>query len=333
MKAARLASAGLDKIEIVDMADPTPGPGQVLLRMKAASVNFRDLAVAAGKYAAAKLPLVPLSDGVGVVEAVGEGVTSLKIGERVAPIYALGWLSGPPSEFTPGPALGGELDGVMRQKMVVNETAAVKVPAHLTDHEAATLTVAGVTAWFGLFNFGQLKPGETVLIEGTGGVALFALQFAKLAGARVAIVSSSDEKLEQAKALGADVTVNYATSPEWGGPIKEATGGVDLVIETVGASTLGIALSTVNKGARVAQVGLMSGVGASLPLQFFIPRAVQMRGINVGGRDAYEQMNKAISLHKMRPVVGDRFAFDQLGAALGRVAKGGHFGKIVLDID
>lgn len=333
MKAARLSSAGLDRIEIVDLPDPTPGPGQVLLRMKAASVNFRDLAVAAGKYAAARFPLVPLSDGVGVVEALGEGVRHLKVGDRVSPIYAPGWLAGPPSEYTPGPALGGELDGVMRQKMVVNESAAVLVPGHLSDQEAATLTVAGVTAWSALFDFGQVKPGDTVLVEGTGGVALYALQFAKLAGARVAIVSSSDDKLKQAHALGADFSCNYVTTPDWGPVIKEATGGIDIVVETAGAATLGIALSTVSKGARVAQIGLISGVGASLPLQFFIPRAVQMRGINVGGRDAYEQMNKAIALHKLQPIVGDRFAFDQLPQALGRVAKGGHFGKIVLDID
>ena len=331
MKAVSLTAHSIEALEVVDLPDPEPGPGQVLLRMKAASVNYRDLAMAGGRHGG-KLPLVPLSDGVGVVEALGEGVTRFKLGERVSPIYAPRWMAGPPTDANTFPALGGDIDGCLRELMVVEAHAAVATPAHLTDLEAATLTVAGVTAWSAVVGFGAVKPGDTVLVEGTGGVALFALQFARLAGARVAIVSSSDEKLARARALGAEVTVNYRQTPEWGSAVAKATGGVNLVVETVGASTLAQALVCVAKGGRVAQVGLLSGVAAGLPLQFLIPRGVTLQGIVVGGRDRYEEMNRAIAYHGLRPVVGETFGFTELGAALGRVAKGGHFGKIALDI-
>jgi NADPH:quinone reductase-like Zn-dependent oxidoreductase len=221
----------------------------------------------------------------------------------------------------------------LRQKMVVDAQAVVLVPEHLTDAQAAALPCAGVTAWSALVAFGRVKPGDTVLIEGTGGVSLFALQFAKLAGARVAIVSSSDEKLERVRAMGADITVNYSKIPEWGPEIARLTGGVDIVIETVGAATLGQALFAVNKGGRVAQIGLLSGTGAALPLQFFIPRGVTMQGILVGGRDRFEDMVRAIAQHKLKPVIAENFAFDQLPAALAKMAPGAnHFGKIILDI-
>jgi NADPH:quinone reductase-like Zn-dependent oxidoreductase len=331
MKTVQLSAPGFEAIETVDLPDPVPGNGEVVLRMTAASVNFRDLIVAGGKYSV-QFPLVPLSDGVGVVEEIGEGVTELKRGDRVSPIFAPRWLSGPPTDAAKKPALGGEIDGVLREKMAVDATAVVRVPDHLSDAEAATLPVAGVTAWSAVVDFGQVKPGDTVLIEGTGGVALFALQFAKLAGARVAILSSSDEKLERAKALGADLLFNYRDNPEWGPAVLEATGGVDLVVETVGADTLAQAVSTLATGARVAQIGLMSGVDARLPLQFFIPRGVTMQGILVGGRDRFEAMNKAIGLHGLKPVISESFGFDELPGALGRLAKGGHFGKIVIDI-
>jgi len=333
MRAVRFDAAGLDAIHLVDLPVPEPGPHEVRLAMRAASCNFRDLFVGLGKYPGAAFPLVPLSDGVGVVEALGAQVKRLKIGDRVCPIFSPRWLSGPPTDAVTSPALGGEIDGTLRQKMLVDEQAVVFVPEHLSDAEAAALPCAGVTAWSAMVGFGRVKPGDTVLVEGTGGVALFALQFAKLAGAQVALISSSDEKLERAKALGADYTLNYRDTPEWGMPIAKLTGGVDIVIETVGAATLGQALTCIKKGGRVAQVGLLSGVGASLPLQFFIPRGVAMQGILVGGRDQFENMLRAIALHRLRPVVSEILAFDQLPAALGKFLPGGnHFGKIVLEI-
>lgn len=333
MRAVQLSAAGLDKATMVELDVPEPGPYEVRLAMRAASCNFRDLVVASGKYPSAQFPLVPLSDGVGIVEAVGAKVKRLKIGDRVCPIFSPRWLSGPPTDAVTAPALGGEIDGVLRQKMLADEQAVVFVPEHLSDAEAATLPCAGLTAWSALVGFGNVKPGDTVLIEGTGGVALFAQQFAKLAGARVAIISSSDEKLERAKALGADITLNYRETPEWGMAIAKLTGGVDIVIETVGAATLAQALMGIKKGGRVAQVGLLSGVGASLPLQFFIPRGVAMQGILVGGRDRFEDMLRAIALHRLRPVIAETLGFDQFPQALAKFMPGvGHFGKIVLDI-
>ncbi len=333
MRAVRFDAAGLNAFSIVEIPVPEPGPYEVRLAMKAASCNFRDIVVLSGKYPGTKFPLVPLSDGVGIVDAVGAQVKRLKIGDRVCPIFAPRWLSGPPTDAVTSPALGGEIDGVLRQNMLVDEQAVVVVPEYLSDAEAACLPCAGVTAWSALVEFGRVKPGDTVLIEGTGGVALFALQFAKLAGARVALISSSDEKLERAKALGADITLNYRETPEWGGSIAKLTGGVDIVIETVGAATLGQALVGIKKGGRVAQIGLLSGVGATLPLQFFIPRGVSMQGILLGGRDRFEEMVQAMALHQVKPVIGETFGFEQLGQALGKFVPGaGHFGKIVLDI-
>jgi NADPH:quinone reductase-like Zn-dependent oxidoreductase len=333
MRAVQFAAAGFEALSIVDLPVPEPGPYEVRLAMKAASCNFRDLIVTSGKYPSTKFPLVPLSDGVGIVEAVGAQVTRLKIGDRVCPLFSPRWLSGPPTDAVTSPALGGEIDGVLRQNMLVDEQAVVFVPDYLSDAEAATLPCAAVTAWSALVAFGQVKPGDTVLIEGTGGVSLFALQFAKLAGARVALISSSDEKLERGKALGADITLNYRDTPEWGAPIAKLTGGVDIVVETVGAATLGQALIGIKKGGRVAQIGLLSGVGASLPLQYFIPRGVTMQGILVGGRDRFEDMLRAMAMHKLRPVVTETSAFDQLPTALGKFTPGaGHFGKIVIEI-
>jgi NADPH:quinone reductase-like Zn-dependent oxidoreductase len=333
MRAIQLTAVGLDQNRLIDIITPEPGAYEVLLSMRAASLNFRDLAVAIGKYQGVNYPLVPLSDGVGMVEAVGAGVTRFKPGDRVCPIFTPRWLSGNSPENPKLPSLGGEIDGVLRQKMVIHEQDGVLVPAHLSDVEAATLPCAGVTAWSAVVAYGQVKPGDTVLIEGTGGVALFALQFAKLAGARVALVSSSDEKLERARALGADITLNYTQTPEWGGPIAKLTGGVDLVVETVGAATLTQAVTAIKKGGRIAQVGLLSSVGASLPLQFFIPRGVNLQGILVGSRDQFENMARAIALHKIKPVLAETFAFDQFGAALSMMAPGAsHFGKITLAI-
>jgi NADPH:quinone reductase-like Zn-dependent oxidoreductase len=317
----------------VDLPVPAPGAGEILLSMRAASLNFRDFMVASGKYPGVSFPVVPLSDGVGVVEAVGSGVTLFKTGDRVCPIFTPRWLSGPSPASVKLPSLGGETDGVLRQKMVIHETAGVAVPAHLSDVEAATLPCAGVTAWSAVVAYGQVKPGDTVLIEGTGGVALFALQFAKLAGARVALISSSDEKIERAGTLGADITLNYSNTPEWGARIAALTGGVDLVVETAGAATLGQAAAAAKKGARIAQIGLLSGVGAALPLQFFIPRGINMQGILVGSRDDFEDMARAISQHRLKPVTGASFEMADLKSALARVAPGaGDFGKITLAI-
>ena len=331
MKAVQLLAPGLDGAKIVDLDDPTPGKDEILIRMKAVSFNARDLGVAGGKIPV-KLPLIPLSDGVGVVEAVGPGQTRIKVGDRVCPIFSPRWIAGPPSDDTGSPALGGDTDGVLRQKMVTRAESVVIAPEHLSDVEAATLPCAGVTAWSAIIGHGQVKPGDTVLIEGTGGVALFALQFAKLAGAQVMVISSSNEKLEQAKALGADLTMNYRENPEWGAAVKAATGGVNLVVDTVGAATLPQALQTLARSSKIAQVGMLGGPIVEFPLRFFIPRGTDLKGILVGGRDKFEEMAKAVSLHKLKPVISETFGFGEMAKAYGALAAGS-FGKLTMTVD
>lgn len=329
-RAVQLTRHALDAFELIQAPIETPGPGQVRLAMRAASVNFRDLVMAKGLHGGL-MPLVPLSDGVGVVEAVGDGVARVKVGDRVCPIYAPGWWSGEPVAGITSTSLGGDRHGVLRDHMLIDAGDVVKVPDHLTDLEAATLPVAGVTAWSALFPCGRLQPGETVLIEGTGGVSLFALAFAKAAGARVAIVSSSDEKIERAKAMGADIAVNYRSEPEWGKAVGKLTGGVNLVVEVGGASTLVQAVGALAYGGRISQVGLLTGIDAQLPLRLFVPKSASIQAVLVGGRDRFESMNKAIAQHQVRPVIGEIFGFGQVAEALQALAAQQHFGKIVID--
>jgi NADPH:quinone reductase-like Zn-dependent oxidoreductase len=329
-RAVQLTSHALDGFELIQVPIEAPGPGQVRLAMRAASLNFRDLVMAKGMHGGL-LPLIPLSDGVGVVEAVGDGVTRVKQGDRVCPIYAPGWWSGDPVAGITGQALGGDTHGVLRDHMLVAEGDVVKVPDHLSDLEAACLPVSGVTAWSALFPCGRLQPGETVLIEGTGGVSLFALALAKAAGARVAIVSSSDEKIERAKAMGAEVAVNYKSDPEWGKAIRKLTGGVELVVEVGGAATLAQAVGALSYGGRISQVGLLSGIDAQLPLRLFLPKSASIQAVLVGGRDRFEAMNRALALHQLHPVVGETFGFGQITEALQALAAQKQFGKITID--
>lgn len=333
MRAIELQSIGFDGLTKTDRPMPSAGPGQIVIKVQAASVNYRDLVVVGGHYPA-KLPIVPLSDGVGRVVEVGPGVTRFKAGDRVCPVFAPGYLNGAPTETVMATALGGGSDGVLREFMALRADDAVRVPDALSDEEAATLPCAALTAWSALVEYGQVKPGDTVLVEGTGGVALFALQFAKAAGARVAIVSSSDDKLARAKALGADITVNYAKNPEWGKAVRAATGdrGVQIAVELGGAATLLQALTALGFGGKIALIGLLGGVEAQLPLRMVVPRTVSLQGVLVGSRSGFEAMVRAIELHKIKPVVDRVLPFDQAKEALQSMAKGSHFGKIALKI-
>lgn len=333
MKAVQLTAPGFEGAKVVEIDEPTPGPEDVLIRMKAVSFNARDVGVASGKMPNVKPGLVPLSDGVGVVEAVGANVTRLKVGDRVCPIFAPRWIAGPASDENANPALGGgSADGVLRQKMAISAQSVVKAPASLSDIEAATLPCAAVTAWSAVIGYAQVKPGDTVLVEGTGGVALFALQIAKLAGARVVVLSSSDEKAERAKALGADLTFNYVTTPEWGAEVQKATGGADLVVDTVGASTLPQALLAVARNGKIAQVGMLGGASFEFPLRSFIPRGTDFKAIYVGGRDKFEELVKAVDVTGLKPVVSETFGFGEMAKAYGAVAAGS-FGKITMTVD
>lgn len=326
-------SFGLDNLVVAERPQPQPGPGQVLLQMRAWSLNYRDLLVVKGQYnPKLRLPLVPLSDGVGEVVALGEGVTRVRKGDRVAGAFMQKWIDGGPSDLKARSSLGGGgMDGVLAEYVVLHEDGVVPVPAHLGDVEAATLPCAAVTAWHALITEGELKPGDTVLIQGTGGVSIFALQFARLAGARVLATSSSDAKLERVRQLGATDGINYKTTPEWGDKVRELTGGqgVDHVVEVGGAGTLGQSLRAVRTGGRISLIGVLSGGGQVNPMPILM-KNVRVQGIYVGSRAMFEAMNRAIAQSGLRPVVDRVFPFREAQAALRHLESGAHFGKVCL---
>jgi NADPH:quinone reductase-like Zn-dependent oxidoreductase len=278
------------------------------------------------------LPRIPCSDGAGQVEAVGEGVTQWKPGDRVAGIFMQNWQDGVLTPAKARGALGGDIDGMLAEYVVLKEAGVVAVPAHMSYEEAATLPCSAVTAWNALAA-GNLKPGSTVLIQGTGGVSIFALQFARLMGARVLGVSSSYEKLERAYELGLDAGLNYRDNPEWDRWAVELTGeGVDLVVEVGGLGTLPRSLRAIRIGGVIAQVGVLSGPSESLPFPTILHKQARIQGIYVGSRKDFVEMSKAISLVQLRPV-GENFPWSQAREALGRMEEGSHFGKLVLTVD
>lgn len=326
---------GLGNLALAERPDPQAGPGQVLIRVRAVSLNYRDLLTVEGKYnPKQKLPLIPCSDGAGEVVAVGEGVTRVKPGDRVCGVFAQRWVAGRPDREKLRSTLGGPLDGMLAELVVLPEDGVVLVPPHLTDEEAATLPCAGVTAWSALVTHGGLTAGDTVLLQGTGGVSILALQLARLLGVRVLITSSSDEKLERARELGASGLINYRTTPEWSGAVRELTGGagVDLVVEVGGAGTLEQSLRSVRLGGMVCLIGNLAGIVAQLPLTLIFMQQVRVQGILVGHREGFEAMNRAIAAHGMRPVVDRTFSFEEARAAFELMAAGGHFGKVCVRV-
>jgi NADPH:quinone reductase-like Zn-dependent oxidoreductase len=336
MRAYEIRDAfGLDHLTLGERPDVEPGPGQVLLGMRAMSLNYRDGLMAAGTYDPRQpLPLVPLSDGVGRVLAVGPGVQRVKVGDRVCPIFAQRWLAGRPDRDALRSTLGGPLDGTLRERMVLSEEGVVAVPEHLSDAEAATLPCAGVTAWTALVTEGGVTAGQTVLVLGTGGVSVFALQLAKLLGARAVATTSSDEKAEHLRALGADEVVNYRAVPEWGKAIGRATGGVDLVLEVGGAGTLPQSLLAVRPGGTIALLGnLAGGTAQGLDLFRIFMRAVRVQGILVGHRQSFEALCRAVAVHRLQPVVDRVFPFGEAAAAFAHLKSGAHFGKVCIGLD
>ncbi|MCZ8375147.1 MAG: NAD(P)-dependent alcohol dehydrogenase [Beijerinckiaceae bacterium] len=324
-----------DHLVLAERPEPVPQAGQVLIRMRAAALNARDLIVPLRGYgrATGELPLIPVSDGVGTVIATGPGVTRVKVGDRVCPTYFQGWIAGEPSAERFATALGGPLDGVMADLVCLSEEGVVRVPDYLTDEEAATLPCAGLTAWSAVAGLAATRPGDHVLIQGTGGVALFALAFAKLHGAHVTVISSSDAKLDRAKALGADATINYQTMPEWSRPGREIAagrGGYDTIIELGGEATLGQSIKCIRVGGTIALIGVLSGLAPTLPLGAIVTRQVRLQGVTVGHRDGFEAMLRAMALHEVRPVIGKVFAFAELKAALDETARPSGIGKTVI---
>jgi len=323
---------GMANLKIAER--PQPQAGQVLLRMRASSLNFRDLIVPERGYGSftGTLPLIPLSDGVGEVVEVGSGVTRVAVGDRVCPTFFQGWIAGDPDLARMTGSLGGPIDGTMAEFMCLSEQGVVKVPDYLSDSEAATLPCAALTAWSAVATLGAVKPGERVLVQGSGGVALFALAFAKLAGAQVTVISSSDEKIERLKALGADATINYRTTPEWSKPAREITGGrgFDHIVELGGEKTLPQSLRCIRPGGTLSMIGVLSGASLSTPLGLIITRQVRLQGVTVGHRDGFEAMLRALEQHRV-PIIVDRvFEFEALPDALAYLRSGAQFGKICI---
>jgi len=322
----------MDHLRIATRPDPRPGPGEVLLRMKAASLNYRDLLVPLRGYGAhtGTLPLIPLSDGVGEVIETGTGVARVRVGDRVCPCFRQGWIDGPPEPSYLN--LGGPLDGTMSELMCVPAEGVVKVPAYLSDAQAATLPCAALTAWSALRMDERLAPGARVLVQGTGGVALFALQFAKLMGAQVTVISSSDEKIARARALGADAALNYRTTPEWAKATRDITGGqgYDHILELGGEHTLPQSLLCVRTGGAISIIGVLSGAKMSLEVGRVVMKQARMLGIGVGHRNGFEAMMRALEQHRVEPVVDRVFEFDALKDAFAYLKSATHFGKICI---
>ena len=336
MKAYEVQKFGIEDLALVERDQPQVKPTEALVKFHAASLNYRDLMVVTGTYnPRMKLPAVPLSDGSGEVVAIGDSVTKWKVGDRVMPIFAQQWFDGDTSEEKRRTSLGAgaQWDGVLREFGAFDETGLVRIPDHLSLEEAACLPCAGVTAWHALAMSGRLKAGETVLTLGTGGVSIFALQFAKLFGARVISTTGSEEKVERLRQLGADEVINYRSREDWDSAVVEMTDkrGVDHVVEVGGSGTLGKSLASVRLGGHVAMIGALTGPGDFNPITVFM-KAVRLQGIFVGSKAMFEDMNRAIEVAKLKPVVDRVFDFGEAREAMKYMQTGAHFGKVVISI-
>jgi NADPH:quinone reductase-like Zn-dependent oxidoreductase len=335
MRVWRITEAGsVEALALAEAPAPEPGPFQARIAVRANSLNYRDLSVVRGAYGrgAVRTNLVPLSDGAGEVVEVGPGVTRVKPGDRVAATFMQRWLGGGVTPEAFASALGGgSVDGMLAEQVVLHEDGLVHIPAHLSFEQAATLPCAAVTAWHALAGHGRIRAGETVLVQGTGGVSIFALQFATMMGARVIITSSSDAKLERARGMGADTGINYRTTPDWQDAVLDATGGrgVDLVVEVGGAGTLARSAQAVRMGGKISLIGVLTGMVEMNPTAL-MRRMVNLQGIYVGSRAMFEAMNRAIALHAMRPVIDRVFPFERAPDAYRHQIGATHFGKVVI---
>ncbi|MEO8041544.1 MAG: NAD(P)-dependent alcohol dehydrogenase [Acidobacteriota bacterium] len=336
MKTYEVQQFGIENLSIVERENPKPKASEVLVNFRAASLNYRDLMVVTGTYnPRMKLPAVPLSDGAGEVASVGEGVTKWKVGDRVMPIFAQSWIDGDTSEEKRRTSLGAgaQWDGVLRESGIFDEEGLVRIPEHLSFEEAATLPCAAVTAWNALAVSGKLKAGDTVLTLGTGGVSIFALQFAKLFGARVISTTGNEAKVDRLKELGSSDVINYRTREDWDAAVLELTGkkGVDHVVEVGGSGTLGKSLKAVRLGGHVAMIGALTGPGDFNPTSVFM-KAVRLQGIFTGSRTTFEDMLKAFEVAKLKPVIDQVFEFNDARDAMTYMQTGAHFGKVVIRI-
>ncbi|HTX23411.1 MAG TPA: NAD(P)-dependent alcohol dehydrogenase [Steroidobacteraceae bacterium] len=332
----RTGTQGPFKLELVDAPVRAPGPHEVLVKVHAASLNRRDIFVMQGGYNVGERDsLVPLSDGAGEVVATGPGVTRFHVGDRVAGIFFQRWLSGRPGPDFTSSALGGQVDGMLTQYTTLNEQGLVRLPPNLSYEEGATLPCAGVTAWNGLFTRGHLQRGDTVLLEGTGGVSSFGLLFAVAAGAKAIITSSHDGKLERALALGATGTINYKKTPDWEIPVRELTHGlgVDQILEVGGKDSLPHALKSLAVGGHIALIGGLGGFGGDIPAMALLSTGATASGIYVGSRADFEAMNAFIAQHHIKPVVDRVIPFSDAKAAFALMQSDAFFGKIVISME
>jgi NADPH:quinone reductase-like Zn-dependent oxidoreductase len=323
----------LDGLRAVDRPPPFPGPGQVLLRMQAAALNYRDLSIARGEYGRYPLPLVPVSDGAGTIVAVGPEVRRFRVGDLVCPTYVPDWIEGPIQAETARRRLGGPVDGVLRELMCVDEAAIVRAPSHFTAAEAATLPIAGVTAWQALFADARVTAGQTIAVQGSGGVSLFVVQLARAAGARVLSLLRGTSRRDALERLGAEVF--DSAMPDWPEQVLAATGrhGVDLFVDVVGGPMLSNTIAATRVGGSVVLLGYVGGTSVTLDLLAVIRRAVTLRAVSGGSRTSFEQLVAFLEMHQLRPMIGARFAFDQLRAAYDHLAQGKPLGKVIIDFD
>jgi len=334
MRAWQIQSFGVDSLQVIEQPTPSPAAGEVLVQVRAISLNFRDLMVVKGLYnPKMALPRIPCSDGAGEVVAVGEGVTAWKPGDRVAAIFMQNWLEGALTRAKSRGALGGDIDGMLAEFVVLRESGLVRIPQHLSFAEAATLPCAGVTAWNAVAA-GSLKPGSTVLIQGTGGVSIFALQFAHLMGFRVLGISSSNDKLDRAYSLGLGAGLNYRDNPNWDRWALDQTGGegVDLVVEVGGPGTLERSLRAIGFGGVVVQIGALTGSSGPVSIPLILHKWARIQGIYVGSRTHFEQVNEAITQSQLRPVL-ETLPWSKVREAFTRMEQGAHFGKLVVTVD
>ncbi|HET6471769.1 MAG TPA: NAD(P)-dependent alcohol dehydrogenase [Pseudomonadales bacterium] len=327
---------GIDKLQCIDVPEPSVAPGRIVVDMRAASLNFRDLATVRG-FPGAKAPpaLIPCSDGAGVVRAVGDGVRDVRVGDRVAPTFFQSWIDGPVTAEARSLALGGSLDGVLQERIALAADGVIKIPQSMSFDEAATLPCAGLTAWRAIAVEAPVGPGDTVLVQGTGGVSIFALQFAKSRGARVIVTSSSDAKLDRARALGADHGINYATTPNWSAEVRRLTEnrGVDVVVEVGGENTLAQALQCTRVGGAIVVIGVLSGFSSAIPLPLLFSNNLRLIGISVGSRAQFADMLAHIEAKKLKPVIDKTFGFAQVPEALTTMQSGKFFGKLCIRFD
>jgi NADPH:quinone reductase-like Zn-dependent oxidoreductase len=324
---------GIDRLHEAERPAPAPGPYEVLVEIGATCLNYRDILMVRGAYNPKQpLPLVPLSDGAGTVVATGDGVSRVQVGDRVAGMFAQGWIDGGPSKERLRRTLGGPLDGMLAERVVLPEHGVAKVPEHMDDVQAATLPCAALTAWSALVTHGSIKAGDVVLVQGTGGVSIFALQIAKLLGARVIATSSRDDKLARAQQLGADATINYVSEEQWGKAARGFTDGegVDHVVEVGGAGTLGQSIRAIRPGGTISVIGVLSGGKSELDIRPVLMQNVRLQGILVGHRTGFEAMARAMTHHRLEPVVDRVFSWEEARSAFEHLASGQHLGKVCI---